>query len=106
MQLYDLVGLYSITWATLGFMGALVRGSSGPTADLINEFLHPEEQFSKAGQVMPGRVAREVVRLLPLGRDPNEGKGKCKVRDEVGSCSLSILELIGPYARAKLCITK
>jgi hypothetical protein len=86
-------------------MGAFVRGSGGPTANFINEFLHPQEQLGKAGKVVPGRVARKVVRLLPLGRDPNKGKGKNEVRDKVGSRSLGILKF-AIDDRAKLCVAK
>jgi hypothetical protein len=33
-----------------------------------------------------------MVRFLPLGRDPNEGKGKYKIGDEIGSRGLGILK--------------
>jgi hypothetical protein len=83
-------------------MGALVSGSSGPTANFIYKFLHPEEQFGETRKVMPGRMARKMVRFLPLGRDPNEGKGEYKVGNEIGSRGLGILKF-AIYDRAKAC---
>ena len=88
----DLIGLNGIARATFGLMGALIRGSSGPTTNFIYKLLHPEEQFGETRKVMPGRMAREMVRFLPLGRDPNEGKGKYKIGGEIGSRGLGILK--------------
>ena len=88
----DLIGLNGIARATFGLMGALIRGTSGPTTNFIYKLLHPEEQFGETRKVMPGRMARKMVRFLPLGRDPNEGKGKYKVGDEIGSRGLGILK--------------
>ena len=88
----DLIGLSGIARATFGLMGALIRGSSGPTTNFIYKLLHPEEQFGETRKVMPGRMARKMVRFLPLGRDPNEGKGKYKIGSEIGSRGLGILK--------------
>ena len=90
--MYDPIGLHSVARATLGLMGALISGSSGPTANFIYKFLHPEEQLGETRKVMPGRMARKMVRFLPLGRDPNEGEGKYKIGDEIGSRGLGILK--------------
>jgi hypothetical protein len=86
-------------------MGALIRGSSGPTTNFIYKLLHPEEQFGETRKVMPGRMAREMVRFLPLGRDPNEGKGKYKIGNEIGSRGLGILKF-AIYDRAKIGVAK
>ena len=111
--MYDPIGLHSVARATLGLMGALVSGSSGPTANFIYKFLHPEEQLGETRKVMPGRMAREMVRFLPLGRDPNEGKGKYKIGTEIGSRGLGILKfaisLVVEFAifdRAKIGVAK
>ena len=109
----DLIGLNGIARATFGLMGALIRGSSGPTTNFIYKLLHPEEQFGETRKVMPGRMAREMVRFLPLGRDPNEGKGKYKIGSEIGSRGLGILKfaiiLVVEFAifdRAKIGVAK
>ena len=55
-----MVGLDSIALATVGLLG--IGGPRGPPAKLINEFLQPSKQFSKAGR----EVARGVLGKVKL----------------------------------------